>query len=635
MANEKKGNAGNTADNAYREERKKRLAKAAKQKNKKMHDSTDVIATVIKTVLCLALVAGLIALLFVFGLPQKLMPAIKVDGRSYSVAEYNYYYSAMYQRYAEQANYYQQNLGFNLTGFDYTKDPAAQTSTEKDEDGNALTYDEVFQKGVKTTLESTNYYLKKAAADGMTLSEEHAKEIDDQIASIKSYADISGYSLNRYISEQYGKGLNEKMLRSLLEDQYLAAQYLETQTEGLKAEVKDEDIEAAYKENSKTYDAVDIRLFGLKLEDDAKEEPTTAANEEETTATAPEETATEEPTTRQSDTEEPTTQQDASSDEPTTQADADTEKTRSEILAEEMLGKLTDEDSFIALAEEYCAEADKETFKDPAATLQIGVKYDTVKSNISEDMADWLFDESRAEGDKRTCKNDEYVFVVMMKKTPYREDTPLVSARHILVSFDSIAAELEKTKTDDETDTSEETDSTAPVTAEDGTEITAEGKYSGEVVLAAYDKAKDILNKYESGEKTEDAFAALAEEYSDDTGSVGENTSGGGLYEDIAKGRMVAPFEEWIYDASRQPGDVGLVRTNYGWHVMYFVGAHEEPSWKETIRETLTEDKTSELEEAAAAEYEGTASESLFARFAKKEALKLVNKYTSRYNEAS
>ena len=35
---------------------------------------------------------------------------------------------------------------------------------------------------------------------------------------------------------------------------------------------------------------------------------------------------------------------------------------------------------------------------------------------------------------------------------------------------------------------------------------------------------------------------------------------------------MVATFNDWCFDSARKPGDTGIVETNYGYHVMYFVG---------------------------------------------------------------
>lgn len=99
---------------------------------------------------------------------------------------------------------------------------------------------------------------------------------------------------------------------------------------------------------------------------------------------------------------------------------------------------------------------------------------------------------------------------------------------------------------------------------ETGTSITYSEKEWEDCKAAA----QAILDQYLAGEKTEEAFGALANEHSDDNGGKVTN---GGLYTDVATGEMVQPFEAWIFDSSRQSGDTGLVKTQYGYHVMYFV----------------------------------------------------------------
>lgn len=98
------------------------------------------------------------------------------------------------------------------------------------------------------------------------------------------------------------------------------------------------------------------------------------------------------------------------------------------------------------------------------------------------------------------------------------------------------------------------------------------GEYSDEAIAAAEAKAKEILDEFNKGDKTEEAFADLAEKYSEDEGS---NTNGG-LYEDVLQGQMVAEFNDWCFDASRKVGDTGIVHGNNGsydgYHVMYFAG---------------------------------------------------------------
>lgn len=80
--------------------------------------------------------------------------------------------------------------------------------------------------------------------------------------------------------------------------------------------------------------------------------------------------------------------------------------------------------------------------------------------------------------------------------------------------------------------------------------------------------AQALLDQYLAGEQTEKAFGELANAHSEDQNGKVTN---GGLYADVELGDMVQPFEDWIFDSARTPGETGLVKTPYGYHVMYFV----------------------------------------------------------------
>ena len=98
--------------------------------------------------------------------------------------------------------------------------------------------------------------------------------------------------------------------------------------------------------------------------------------------------------------------------------------------------------------------------------------------------------------------------------------------------------------------------------------------YSEEDWTNAEAKAQTVLDEWLAGDKTEDSFAALANAKSEDAGS---NTNGG-LYEQVYEGQMVTAFNDWCFDETRQYGDYGIVKTEYGYHIMFFVGS--QPMWK-------------------------------------------------------
>ena len=53
-------------------------------------------------------------------------------------------------------------------------------------------------------------------------------------------------------------------------------------------------------------------------------------------------------------------------------------------------------------------------------------------------------------------------------------------------------------------------------------------------------------------------------------------------------GQMVEEFENWVFDATEE-GQLGLVETTYGWHIMYYGG--EDISWRNTAHSSaVTED---------------------------------------------
>ena len=110
-----------------------------------------------------------------------------------------------------------------------------------------------------------------------------------------------------------------------------------------------------------------------------------------------------------------------------------------------------------------------------------------------------------------------------------------------------------------------------------------------EAWTASEGKAQEILNEWLSGEKTEDSFAAAANQYSVDPGS---NTNGG-LYTDVATGEMVEAFDAWCFDPARQVGDYDIVRTELGFHIMYFSGMH--PIWKDMVLSDMMSKSGSDL----------------------------------------
>ncbi len=128
----------------------------------------------------------------------------------------------------------------------------------------------------------------------------------------------------------------------------------------------------------------------------------------------------------------------------------------------------------------------------------------------------------------------------------------------------------------------------------------SEAAYSDAQWETCLQKAQKMLDDFLAGEATEEAFAKLAKENSQDPGSA-EN---GGLYSQLTKDTgFITGFKDWYLDESRQVGDTGLVKNEessvQGYHIMYFSG--KTPIWEvEAKNAIMTEKTTGMIEEARA-----------------------------------
>ena len=119
------------------------------------------------------------------------------------------------------------------------------------------------------------------------------------------------------------------------------------------------------------------------------------------------------------------------------------------------------------------------------------------------------------------------------------------------------------------------------------------GEFTDEAKEAAKARAEEIFAEWQSGEATEESFASLAEQYSEDPGS----STNGGLYSYVQQGQMVEEFNDFCFDEDRQPGDTGIVYGSNGgyagYHVMYFVG-ESDPETNESARSAISSLRLSE-----------------------------------------
>lgn len=259
----------------------------------------------------------------------------------------------------------------------------------------------------------------------------------------------------------------------------------------------------------------------------------------------------------------------------------DDTKAKSIENAKSYMSKITDVDSMkkimpeasASLIEQYVSAGYFETQEEAVQTLLDSIESTETRTNVesyfNEDTASWLFDEATPVNSLNYFASEDYgiVYVILKTAQPVLDDAQVYSVRHILIT---------------------------PANSEDESTSSTETGYTDEQWANALSKAEAIVDEYNKGEKTELAFAELAEEYSEDTESTSAGSSGlyGGGYEGTHLGEMVSEFEGWAVDSSRKYGDVDIVKSEYGYHIMYFIFAG--PEYYYNAQTDLAEERNNE-----------------------------------------
>ncbi len=237
----------------------------------------------------------------------------------------------------------------------------------------------------------------------------------------------------------------------------------------------------------------------------------------------------------------------------TAKADSANNKSAEEV-ANGIKDASTDTESFLATLKPIVGEDifKAETYLKEGATYTKG-----------DDTSEWLFDKDRKAGDVTVIKtkaasstaSDTYTVICFLERG--REEYKLATMRHILFMVEDL--------TDDKGNT---------IKDENGVAKTNDAEQKAE--------AEKILKQWQDGAATQESFAALVKDHSDDEGSV----NNGGLYEDFDQTTMVDEITDWIWAEGRKAGDCEIVKTSYGYHIVYFVEYGEE-KWSSDVVSTL------------------------------------------------
>ncbi len=476
---------------------------------KKLRTLTIVFVTVIALVIVAT--AGILISRGVAksGIRERSTVAATIAGSKISTAELSYYYiDSINSFYNNLYNAYGSNAptyAMLMYGVDLTTSLDKQVYDEE----TGKTWADSFIEQAIASAQSTYALYNEAKANNFALTEEETAAIDTVVTNMSLTATLRGYSnVNDYLHSMYGYGTDLESYKEYYTMSRTAYLYQVAHQESLTYD--DAALRAQEDENGfESYSSYNYNIYTVSVSDYLEggtkdENGTTTYSDEERDAA---------------------------------------EKKAEEVANGLIAGAASWEDVDSAIAE-LPINAEKETpVKSTAYT-------DKLYADINDSVAEWLTAEGRKAGDMdvvpyTTESTDTDGNVTTTLRGYYvvcyngvNENTfTLPAVRHILVAFEGGTTDSNGNKT-----------------------------YSDDEKAAAKTAAEELLAQWKEGDATQDSFAALANEKSDD----GDGTTGG-LYEDIYPGQMVENFENWCYEEGRKAGDTGIVESPYGYHVMYYV----------------------------------------------------------------
>lgn len=434
--------------------------------------------------------------------------------------------------YASIVSYYEQYASYGYYSLDTTKDYSKQYTT--DDDGNKISWQKFFETEALKEVEQITTYYSKALEEGVTLTSAQKETIDKQISTLKDSASQNDVSLDQYIKANFGTYCSEDTIRIMLEQYYLSANYKGK----FKCETKvtDNDVDKYYNDHKNDYKKIEFYYIASPYD-----------------------------------------------------ATDDNSKNESIKTAEKIMAKMKDKKSVIALVPEvyssYIDSQVKSSMEKDSTLTEKKAREEAIKSYESnvvttvsgsdspfdDKMNTWLFSDDTKVGSKKYYIDEDakYIYIVLKTSKASVEENETYTVRHILV---------------------------APESGSNSSSSTSEkAEYTDEQWAAAKKKADSILAKFNKTDKSEYEFAKLAEQYSTDSASTssGSNDSFGGLYESVTLGQMVPDFEKWSIDDSRKYGDTGIVKSDYGYHIMFFI--NDCPEYQSKIIAQIKSDRLSNM----------------------------------------
>ena len=456
---------------------------------------------------------------------------VRIGDHDVTRVEYDYYYYNSMTSYLNMYGSYVSMLGLDVSL------PMDQQSYMGSED---LTWKDFFDQLAVTQLQQVKALVDEAEAEGFTYddSEDMAQFETDFAAEAES----ASQSVGQFYATAYGEYATESRVRPYIRENMLATAYYDHLIEQNRP--SDEEVQAYYEENKNGYDTVTYRsfYFEAETEEETTEEGTEAVTEETTadstetaeeettidsTETAVEETAAESTEAAAEETTAESTEAAAEDEttEDTTDAELEAAMAELSVKAEEMVERRRAGEDFEDLCVEYASEDRKENYGgEEDGSLMEEVSY----SGTPMVASDWLFDESRKEGDISIFEDTNRYYVVEFISRQNDEETTNESISTLLAeqTVGEYIAEvgLQYEVTDVAGELHYLTVETETETATEGETGTAETESAAESETDTAEAETEAATETEAETAAETA-TAQAETETAETASVGTETA--------------------------------------------------------------------------------------------------------------
>ncbi|MBR0208322.1 MAG: peptidylprolyl isomerase [Oscillospiraceae bacterium] len=155
--------------------------------------------------------------------------ALSVGERKYSPAELSYTYLSQYSNFLSQYGSYASLLGLDTSGG--VRSLASQSCPMLEE---GKTWRDYFLQLAEDSLSQSSVLTRYAADNGIELDKADLAEIDRDLSSLEEAAKAYGFSsVNRFLSAQYGRGVNARLARSMMQENALASKALKAYSDAL------------------------------------------------------------------------------------------------------------------------------------------------------------------------------------------------------------------------------------------------------------------------------------------------------------------------------------------------------------------------------------------------------------------